>query len=269
MTTISLTANDQLLTAISKPVTATGNINSTMIHVDFSDEWNGYGKKAMFINSNDKNNPEEMVLSQGECIVPPKVISKSGILYIGVYGTNDGETVKASTFVKCKLWQGAQSIEIIDVYPTENEYKQLLAAYGKIELVLEEEISARKADIAEQEILWKEAVAEQEYLWKTAIEKEKTERKNEIDIERKRINRIIALPEGSTTGDAELADARVTFDGEVYDSAGDAIRAKTRELNKNSKGTFITNQNTGKEYFGTIKIVNGKPIFEYDEVSTE
>ena len=105
MTTISLTANDQLLTAISKPVLATGNINSTIIHVDFSDEWNDYGKKAMFINSNDKDNPEERVLSQGECIVPPKVLTKPGILYIGVYGANDDGAVKTSTFVKCKLKQ--------------------------------------------------------------------------------------------------------------------------------------------------------------------
>lgn len=56
------------------------------------------------------------------------------------------------------------------------------------------------------------------------------DRKREIDVERARINALLALEDGSTTGDAELQDIRIGHDGVVYDSAGDAVREQTLDL---------------------------------------
>lgn len=53
---------------------------------------------------------------------------------------------------------------------------------------------------------------------------ETTERKTEIAVERKRIDKFVALEKGSTTGDAELQDARIDHVGGVWNTAGNNIR---------------------------------------------
>lgn len=52
-----------------------------------------------------------------------------------------------------------------------------------------------------------------------------------IAVERARVNNLITLAEGSTTGDAELIDIRVGYDGTTYASAGTAVREQVSDIN--------------------------------------
>ena len=53
-----------------------------------------------------------------------------------------------------------------------------------------------------------------------------TEIKNNIQTQKARIDSFTSLKEGSTTGDAELIDARVGADGVTYDNLGNAMRTQ-------------------------------------------
>ena len=56
--------------------------------------------------------------------------------------------------------------------------------------------------------------------------------KQEVEIERKRIDNLAKLGEGSTTGDAELIDARVDDLGVIHANLGTAIRTRISKLNR-------------------------------------
>lgn len=74
------------------------------------------------------------------------------------------------------------------------------------------------------------------------LSEEMADRKAEVAVERKRINNLVALPNGSTTGDAELMDIRVGLDGAVYDTAGQSVREQIDAIIKDLKIFKIINK---------------------------
>lgn len=132
MTTIGLVANDQLLVVVLNPKVSSGDQNTVSIHVDFSEDWNGFTKSAVFFTSNDTDTVYEKIMNDGECIVPAEVMVESCILYIGVRGVNsENNEVKTTSLVKYKILEGTPSGTGTEVEPTPDVYQQILTAYGK------------------------------------------------------------------------------------------------------------------------------------------
>lgn len=77
-------------------------------------------------------------------------------------------------------------------------------------------------------------------------------------IARERIDNLAKLTEGSTTGDAELIDIRIGADGNVYDSAGEAVREQSSQLNKSVTGLSIELENVSAH----IKIKQGNAYMD-------
>ena len=76
---------------------------------------------------------------------------------------------------------------------------------------------------------------------------------NDIDVLDARMDTFASLTNGSTTGDAELTDIRVAYDGATYASAGGAVRSQASDLMGKIKLS-----NNGRESIGMLsKFVRG------------
>lgn len=132
MTTIYISATDQVLVATRLPKVACNNQNAVKLHVTFDAAWDGYAKSAVFYTSKDPT-PYEVILStDGNCLIPAEVLAEEATLYIGVKGVKTASSeVKASTLVRYKVLAGTPSAVISA--PAPSVYQQLLTANSDTE----------------------------------------------------------------------------------------------------------------------------------------
>lgn len=79
---------------------------------------------------------------------------------------------------------------------------------------------------------------------------------NLINVERARIDSLSSLNAGSTTGDAELMDARIDKDGITFNNAGAAIRSQSAENSNSFKGYLNTHNKSSINLANPVECLN-------------
>lgn len=217
MTTIYATLNDLSLTEKISPRVTCYNQKTVQLTVDFSAEWDGFAKTAVFFTEKNKT-VYEAVFALESCEIPSEVLTDAGNLYIGVRGVSDNK-VKTSTLMKYRIESGAPKGTGTTVEPSSTVYQRILSAYEKVN---------------------------------AAVGVETMERKKEIATERARIDVLSKLGEGSTTGDAELIDGRISNGGHVHENIGEHIRSVSVQLNESIDNLKIDGYESS-DYYRDIK----------------
>lgn len=131
--------------------------------------------------------------------------------------------------------------------------------FSAIEDTLDETLAANKAELNNEVSEIRQYTEVNINAFNDILGKELTDMDDSIEVLEARMDTFTNLPEGSTAGDAELADIRVGADGKTYESAGTAVREQIGNSNNSIKAT----QSIFTDIFPTLKenvkisIVNG------------
>lgn len=237
---IKIQVIDKKATVIGTPVIVCGNSDYTATFT-FDDEWSLTGPKtARFVYVKDGKVQHEDVAFSGNVVAVP-VLENVDSVDVGVFAGNLCTTTPAR--VPCRrsilCGSGAKQDPTPDVYDQIMKLFSDLAAAGGFGAT---EAQARQIEQNKQDIAQLEATkAKQTDVASLAS----TVGQNSQDIAQleatkaaqtdmavlaARMDTFTHLEEGSTTGDAELADIRAGYDGTQYATAGAAVRGQANAL---------------------------------------
>ena len=115
------------------PLIASGVEGALQIGCDFSDEWSGYGKTAVFYR--DEAEVYHVPLTQDIVTIPSEVLVEGGFFYFGIMGV--AENTRTTEVVRVSVVKGAiTAATATPAEPAPNIYQQIMSAYGELDSAL-------------------------------------------------------------------------------------------------------------------------------------
>lgn len=244
---INISITNKKAEVIGTPVIVCGNSDYTATFA-FDDEWNLTGPRtARFVYVKDGKVQHTDVVFPGNVVAVP-ILENVDFVDVGVFAGNLCTTTPAR--VRCKksilCGSGTPHDPTPDVYDQIMELFNEMAeagAFGATEAQAQQ-IAKNKSDIAQLDAT-KAEQTDVAGLTSAVGQNSQSITKNAQDIAQlaatkaaqtdmaaleARMDTFTHLEEGSTTGDAELADIRVGYEGTQYATAGAAVRGQVGQL---------------------------------------
>ena len=128
--TITFNVNGQIISCSEKDTTLlSDSIDLVKARFNFSPEWQGYIKTAIFKSSTKR--PYSKILVDDACMVPSEAIKKSNYMSVSVFGVSGTQLITATDQIVPLTPSGYTDDSIVPPAPAENIYQQMVTIMQK------------------------------------------------------------------------------------------------------------------------------------------